>query len=125
MGFAVGPGKEGHSWDKASGKLPERARAWRETRGGLHMAARAYNTFGVSTTSYVGQLELPSKAMLAAERKALCTAAQGPGDSWRHSDGFDDLYALHESWGMPTSFHSVQLVAQAAQLRVAFCENWA
>ena len=125
MGFAVGPAQAGHSWDKASGKLPERARAWRVTRGGLHMAARAYNTFGVSTTSYMGQLEAPSPAMLAAESKALSIAAQGPGDSWRRRKGFDDLYALHESWGMPTSFHSVSLVAKAAQLRVAFCEKWA
>ena len=83
------------------------------------MAARAYNTFGASTMAYVGQLEhFPGNAA-QAERKALTMAIQGPGDSWRRNRGFEDAWALKESWGMPHSFRCLDLQTQAAQLRVA------
>ena len=88
------------------------------------MAARAYNTYGASTLSYVGQLEAFPAMAGAAERRALSLAAQGPGDSWRRNNGFEDLFVLKESWGMPHSFRSLALQTQAAQLRVALCENW-
>ena len=78
------------------------------------MAARAYNTYGASTLSYVGQLEAFPAMAGAAERRALTLAAQGPGDSWRRNKGFEDLFALKESWGLPHSFRSLSLQTQAA-----------
>ena len=96
LGFAIGPGKGDRSWHKCCAKLVERAWTWREVKAGLHMAARAYNTYGASTMSYVGQLEAFPAMAGAAERRALSLAAQGPGDSWRRDKGFDDLFALKE-----------------------------
>ena len=72
----------------------------------------------------MGQLEDPPNSTLAVERRALSLAAQGPGVTWRYNQGFDDLFALRECWGLPQSFHSIQLTSQAAKLRVAFCEKW-
>ena len=66
---------------------------------------------------------MPATAQ-AAERQALSYAAQGPGDSWRRSQGFEDLWALKECWGQPHSFRCIRLQTEAAQLRVAQCENW-
>ena len=75
LGYAIGPAKGAFSWEKAEGKLLERARLWHETKSGLHMAARAYNTFGASTMAYVGQLEVFQAMAGEAERKALSFAA--------------------------------------------------
>ena len=75
MGFAIGPAKQAHSWEKGNAKLVERAWTWHETKSGLHLAARAYNTFGASILTYVGQLEDLPPTTLAAERKALARAA--------------------------------------------------
>ena len=73
------------------------------------MAARAYNTFGASTMAYVGQLEHFPAMAGAAERRALSLAAQGPGNTWRRNHGFEDLFVLKESWGLPHSFRSLEL----------------
>ena len=75
LGYAIGPAKGAFSWEKAEGKLLERARLWHETKSGLHIAARAYNTYGASTAAYVGQLEDPPTSTLAVERRALSLAA--------------------------------------------------
>ena len=74
--------------------------------------------------SYVGQLEQVPSTTFAAERRALSLATQGPGDSWRRHQHFDDLFALKQCWGLPHSFRRLELQTWAIQLRVAYCENW-
>ena len=43
LGFAVGPGRESHSWDKAIDKYVERSDLWSGFSLGLHVAAQIYN----------------------------------------------------------------------------------
>ena len=51
---------------------------WDNQPLGLQYHVRAYNTFAVSTLSYIGQLESCPSTIDAHEKAALATATKGP-----------------------------------------------
>ena len=86
LGFATGPGKMNHSWDKAFAKYTERIRAWGWAALGLQYAATAYNIYVMSVLSFVAQLEEPPERILHAELHGLRRVARGPGNWAKPSD---------------------------------------
>ena len=121
LGFVQGPGKEGKSWQKPIIKYSQRCNNWQSINQGIYFATTAYNTFAVSVLSFIAQLEVPSKEVLAAEAVGLFRMTPGAKD-WRNRQ---DLFFLKESYGLAASFQSVHFQAQAAKLRVvAHHELW-
>ena len=119
LGFAQGPGREDHSWDKPLSKYAARVGMWSCNTLGMHYTAKVYNAFAFSTLSFVWQItDVPSTA-LDAEKIALSKLTPGPG-MWRVPA---DLFYLREFFGQTMSFRSVKHVALAAQLRVAVMED--
>ena len=118
LGFATGPQKDVHSWDKAVAKFLESFQGWSWNTLGLQYAAAAYNTYLISLLLFVGQLERPAPAALNAESAMLRRVAVGPGN-WCTPE---DLWHLRECYGMPTSFRSLQVSTLAGQVRVATWE---
>jgi len=114
LGYMVGPGKGDRSWEKPAEKFKSRCAVWAGHGHGLQYNALTYNYFAISTLSYVAQLEMPPAWVLDEERAALRIAAPGPGE-WASAE---DLWHLHDAYGLARSFTSLQWLAQAAQLRV-------
>ena len=119
LGFATGPEKENHSWDKALNKFRERIELWSWSNLGLHYAATAYNTYAMSVLSYIAQLEEPPLRITETERRALRKVAPGPGN-WMTNE---DLWFFKECYGGTTSFANIHFTAWAAQVRVATWES--
>ena len=114
LGFAVGPGRDNHSWDKPLEKYRERAKLWSQQHLGMHYAAHSYNAFTLPTLSFVWQLENVPEYAFQEEDRILRSLTKGPG-KWRISS---DLYHLHQHFGQARSFKSVEHVALAAKLRL-------
>ena len=121
LGFALGPAKGEHSWDKASAKYVERVLLWTRQGQGLHIGISAYNTFAITVLSYLAQLEAPPEQVLRAEEWALRKIAPAPGQLITPRD----LWYLREGFGQTRSCMSISMMAAAAQLRVARHEQWA
>ena len=75
-----GPGKLHKNWGKAVNKFLERSQSWDASRDGLFFAVLAYNTFVISTLSFIGQLERVTPQVLEAEASALRHMVPGPGN---------------------------------------------
>ena len=114
LGFAVGPERAAHSWDKPMSKYSKRATMWEHKRLGLHLTAQSYNTFTFSTLSFVWQLEPVPTIVYEQEDAMLRSLTKGPG-RWRLSK---DLFFLREHYGQTCSFKSIEHVSLAAKLRV-------
>ena len=114
LGFAVGPGRSTHSWDKALVKYKARANLWKDHRLGLHYAAHCYNSLVLPTLSFIWQLEDVPEQAFHEETAVLCSLTRGPSQ-WRLPS---DLYHLHAHFGQTRSFNSLRHVALAAKLRV-------
>jgi len=119
LGFATGPGKAAHSWDRPVASLLGRLDLWPWSSLGLQFATRAYNTFAFSVLSFVAQLENPPASAIQAERKALTRVAPGPGN-WCTPE---DLWHLQQAFGFSFRVRGLALTATAAQIRVVVWEN--
>ena len=91
---------------------------WAGLCHGLQYDALAYNSFAVSTLSFVAQLESPPDWVLKREREALGRIAVGP-KNWCTAE---DLWNLKSAYGLPQSFTSLAWTARASQLRVYLCD---
>ena len=118
LGFAEGPGKGHHTWDKATRKYLDQAQLWGNQGTGLFCATAAYNTYVSTILAFVGQLENAPPHVLDAEKKALRRMAPGPGN-WILRP---DLEYLSECYGQSLSFYGVQTTAWSAQVRVTRME---
>ena len=112
LGFAVGPGRGTHSWDKALPKFLSRVGMWSSQKLGMHYTAKVYNTFAFSTLAFLWQLEDVPADVLEAEQTALRKLTPGPG-MWRLPT---DLFYLKEFFGQTLSFKSK---ARGAGIKVA------
>ena len=119
MGFAEGPGRDDHSWDKPLSKYRSLVGMWRSAALGMHYSARVYNTFVLSTLAFVWQLSDIPASVEEAEKDALRSLTPGPG-MWRLPE---DMFYLKDFFGQTLSFKSVRHVALAAKLRVAVLED--
>jgi hypothetical protein len=79
LGFAVGPGRENHSWDKPLDKYRNRTSLWKDQCLGLHYTAHCYNSFILPTLSFVWQLEDVPGQVFTEEALSLSSLTQGPG----------------------------------------------
>ena len=113
LGFVVGPGKGDESWRKPVAKYTERCSLWAGHGHGLQYNAMTYNTFAMSTLSYVAQLEVPPDWVRQHERDMLRKVAAGPRD-WVKAE---DLWHLNDAYGLPRSFTCLQWLAPASKLR--------
>lgn len=113
LGFVIGPGKKDESWSKPGAKYAERCSLWSGHGHGLQYMSLSYNTFALSTLSYVAQLERPPDWILQKERDMLRKAATGPYN-WTTAE---DLWHLKDAYGFPISFTCLQWLAKASQLR--------
>ena len=124
LGFYVGPGKGESSWTEPSSKYLERCRLWGDQGLGLHYHTVAYNTFAVSTLSYISQLEEVPQQVKELEKEGLKKAIKGP-NKWAEPE---DLWSLKEHYGQTASCRSIGHTAKAAQLRVRTwdpaCKAW-
>jgi hypothetical protein len=118
LGFAEGPGKGSHTWDKAAHKYFERAQLWGRQGLGLFYTTTAYNTSVITVLSFIGQLENPPDAVLEIEKVALRHMASGPGNWILPAD----LQHLSECYGQAMSFNGIQTSAWSAQVRTALVE---
>jgi len=121
LGFAIGPGKADHSWDRAIASLRARMDMWPWSQLGMQYATHAYNVFAFSVMGFVAQLENPSDQALAAEREAVARVAPGPYN-WNVPE---DMWRLQQSFGFPFRVKSLSHMAKAAQIRVILWENHA
>ena len=85
----------------------------------MHFHTRAYNSFAMSTLTYVAQLETPPKSVLQSELAGLHLTIKGPGGigprGWANPQ---DLWRLREDFGQETSCLSLAWLAEAAHTRV-------
>ena len=92
---------------------------WRDAPMNLHWQARAYNTFALSTLSYIWQLESPPQHVIEETRSGIFTVARSPGNS----ASVGDMLHLKEAFALPVSFRSVEWSATAAQMRVVLADK--
>ena len=118
LGFCVGPDKGDSSWEEPTEKFLKRCALWGAQGTGLFYQTTAYNTFALSTLTYISQLESPPAVTLEAELKGLRTVIKGPG-YWCLPQ---DLWRLQEHYGQAKSCKSLAHTTTAAQLRVWNCD---
>ena len=114
LGFMVGPDKGDKSWQEPTRKFLERCQLWEAQGAGLHYHTTAYNTFALSTLTYIAQLEYPPPETLLAEKQGLTKVISGP-HRWVEPE---DLWRLKEHYGQSSSCKSLHHTTLAAQLRV-------
>jgi hypothetical protein len=113
LGFMVGPGKGDQSWNGPVAKYEKRCHTWSQHARGMLYSMIAYNTFSISTLSYIAQLESPPGWVYERERLALRKVASGPGQ-WAKPE---DLWHLKDAYGFAHSFKCLDWLSRAAQLR--------
>lgn len=123
LGFVVGPGKGDKSWEEPSNKYINRCKQWQDRPIGLHFSTLAYNSFSISTLSYIAQLEIPPNHILDMEQKGLHLTISGPGGiskrGWATSN---DLWRLKEDFGQQSSCRSLSWMCEASHTRVYLCD---
>ena len=114
LGFEVGPDKGDRSWHDPTHKFLQRCQLWEAQGAGMHYHTTAYNTFALSTLTYIAQLERPPIKTLTAEKEGLKKVITGP-HAWIEPE---DLWRLKECYGQSSSCKSLHHCTMAAQLRV-------
>jgi hypothetical protein len=115
LGFVIGPGGVGLSWDKPLKKFQHRVAKWAVLGKGMQYGALTYNVFALSTLLFVAQLEQVPKHVIAAERAHVTKMFPGPG----HWIEPQDLWYCKELYGAAKSAQPLSVLASASQLRVA------
>ena len=118
LGFTIGPEKGDMSWHDPTQKFLQRCQLWEAQGAGMHYHITAYNTFALSTLSYIAQMEKPPPETLSAEKEGLKKVIKGP-HIWIEPG---DLWRLKEHYGQSSSCKSLHHMALAAQLRVRRCD---
>ena len=79
-----------------------------------------YNTYIMSTLSYIAQLEAPNEEVLTKERDTLMSIFKGPY-RWISKE---DLWSLKEKYWQGMSCRSLMNMSKASMLRVSNNEEW-
>ena len=114
LGFVVGPEKGDKSWHEPTHKFLQRCQLWEAQGAGMYYHTTAYNTFALSTLTFVAQLEYPPADTLLAEKQGLKKVIKGP-HLWIKPE---DLWRLKEHYGQANSCKSLHHTTIAAQVRV-------
>ena len=113
LGFIIGPGTKGDSWNGPLAKFAARVKIWEGTKYGLFWNSLYYNTFVVPTLEFVAQLELVYAEVVEAETRALRKLAPGQG-TWISAEDQEHLGL----YGIGNGFRSISHTARAAKLRL-------
>ncbi len=97
LGFVMGPGRGTSAWSGPFKKVRERAELWSDIPLGLHLAARAFNVYILSTCQFVAQSEPVPDTWKEVERRALAKFVRGPGNWCRP----EDLRQLRTGYRLP------------------------
>ena len=114
LGFVIGPDKGNRSWQEPTLKFLQRCQLWEAQGAGLHYHTTAYNTFALSTLTYIAQFEHPPAETLMSEKQGLKKVVAGP-HRWAEPE---DLWRLKQCYGQSNSCKSLHHTTVAAQLRV-------
>jgi hypothetical protein len=118
LGFAVGPTRQEHMWQKCMEKFTSRATTWKDSHQGMHHSCTIYNVFVVTVLSYIWQLSAPPQEALSLEKMAVRKLFPGPG-AWIQPA---DMWRLRDAWGFSTRLISIQHKATAVAVRVCLKE---
>eukprot|EP00973_Karenia_brevis_P037390 5155574-Karenia_brevis.AAC.1 len=80
LGFFIGPGSVGQSWETAMRKFNTRVQYVKDLGVGMLLSIVSYRMFAVPTTQYIAQLLPPPPSALKAARKAILKISGGPGN---------------------------------------------
>ena len=119
LGALLGPGSLEPFWQEARSKFLKVCSRWSQGPCGLTLAATIYNTYCLSTLSFLAQFRGPDALTLQAEKKGLAMFSKGPGN-WVTPK---ELFHLHDWFGFRVAFKSVAHTSLAARLRVSRYEK--
>ena len=116
LGYFIGPGSVGLSWDKALNKFLLRCQEWSRLGLGVHYSLHAYRIFIVSVLSFVMQLAEDPDVLDDYNKKALRLIMRGPGNWITVSDAVH----LSSSFSFPLNFLRLENLSMACKMRVAY-----
>jgi hypothetical protein len=119
LGLYLGPGAKDTSWKGPVRKMQQRLHDWDWRNAGLMTAIRIFNTYLLSTLSYVGQFLPPPQWVLDEVAKAAQRVVGGPAGA------FDmvELPILREQYHWPAPLGDLRVTSRASQLRLWHWEN--
>ena len=120
LGFAVGPNRGQHSWDKALQKMLDRARVWRAIGCGMLISINAYRMYIFPLACFLLQLENLPPAWSNIERQ-LCTSLFPGPRGWMIPQVLCSLKDL----GFPAELPDATAISTASKCRVFRWENLA
>ena len=120
LGFAVGPTRGQHSWDKALQKMLDRARVWRAIGSGMLTSIKAYRMFIFPLACFLLQLENLPPTWSTIERQ-LCTILFPGPRGWMIPQALSSLKRL----GFPAEVSDAAATSTASKCRVHRWENLA
>ena len=115
LGFYVGPGREGLSWEAPLQKYLKRARLWGKLGVGAYLSMDAYKIYICSVLSFVGQLDNLPDNWRDFELKACSALFPGP-TRWITPGCLKELKAMHSGKEWPNLDHTT-LASKARVLR--------
>ena len=113
LGFALGPGSKGRSWEKALLKMQDRARIWRDIGGGFLVSLSAYRTYILPVAGFLLQLEGLPVDWPAWERRICNLLFPGPR-GWMSPQFLMQLKDV----GVPVELPCAATISLAAKCRV-------
>jgi hypothetical protein len=118
LGYMVGPGSAGLSWDCPTAKMRERLRDWRWSELGLQFAAKVFEIYLLPVLQFVAQLKAPTPTVFQTEAHVLSKIFPGP-HHWLHPA---EAWACRRRYGAAFQVRSVHAVSLATRLRVHHAE---
>jgi hypothetical protein len=114
LGLYLGPGARDESWRGPVRKMQRRLEDWAWRDAGLMTAIRIFNTYLLSTLSFVCQFLPPPEWVLQAVAKAAQQVVGGPSGAFTVAE----LTLLREQHSWPAPMGDLVAISRASQLRV-------
>ena len=118
LGFAIGPERDSHSWDKAVVKMRDRAKVWRAIGGGMLVSISAYRMYVSPLAGFLLQLENLPPTWDNLQRQLCTTLFPGPR-GWM----IPQVMASLKELSFPVEVSDACAISMAARCRVRVWEN--
>jgi hypothetical protein len=112
LGLHLGPGSLDESWKAPVRKMQLRLDDWAWRDAGLLTAIRIFNTYLVSTLSYVAHFLPPPDWVLEAVAKTAQRVIGGPAGAF----DMTELHTLRDQYNWPAPVGDFQAISRASQL---------
>ena len=120
LGYYLGPNTSEHVWLAPAAKWKTRAGEITASRAPPSVAVHLYNTFALPTLTYVAQLALPPKHLVAQERHVLTRLIHAPPNAFSRTDCFSLA-----GWGsVRIRSMYVDLIATAVRAATCTISTW-